>query len=179
MRQSPWVRAVLLVLLLGALFGLLVWHGSLEPDPSVWALPGAEELGDDYGSYLGERVTVWGQVVQTDPVVIAVHYDVDRVIRLRVVGLDDSLRVSNGDRLNVYGVVEPARKIRVVNVVRIPASGVWYTYAISLLAGLWVLGRLVLHWRVDLETWTLCRRRQPLRVSDWLLSVISGASRDA
>lgn len=179
MRQSRWIRVAMLVLLLGALFGLMVWRGSLEPDPAVWALPGPEQLGTDYGRYLGDRVAVWGQVVRTDPVVIRAQYGVDRVIRLQLVGLDDSLQVTEGMRLNVYGVVEPDNTIRALNVVRIPAWGVTYTLSISFLAGLWVLGRIVRHWTVDTRDWTLRRRSAPLRIRSWLRTRFSGVTEDA
>lgn len=179
MRSSPVARVVVLILLLGALFGLMVWHGSLEPDPSVWALPGAEELGHDYDRYHGKRVAVWGRVVETDPVVIAAHYDGTQAIRLRIVGLEEPAAVTEGSRLNVYGVVEPDRTVRALNAVRIPAWGVWYTYSISFLAGLWVLGRIVRHWQVDIADWTLHRRPEALHVRSWLRARLDGVTGDA
>lgn len=176
--SRPW-RGLALLVLLGALFGLLVWYGSLEPDPSVWALPGPEELGHDYGRYVGDRVAVSGRVVETDPIVIAAQYDVNNVIRLRLVGLEDSVTVSEGARLNVYGVVEPDHTVRVLNVVQVPARGVWYTYTISFLAGLWVLGRIVRYWEVDLGELALRRRSAPLPVGDWLWAWVNGGNEGA
>lgn len=180
MPSSGLPRLLVVISLLAVLFGLCVLYGALEPDPSVGAYPDGSELGTDYDRYVGERVSVGGEIVDTDPVVIEVEYGVDEVIRLRVVELDNSVGVAEGDYLRVYGVVEPDRTVRALNVFVVPQTGRWYTWSVSFLAGLWVLGRLVRHWQFDREAWVLCRRDRPLRAPAWLRSrPIEEADRDA
>lgn len=174
MPQSPRTRAAVAFLLLCALFGLTVFHGTLEPEPSMGAFAGQEDLGDDYDRYLGERVSVEGWIVETDPAVIEAEYGVDSVLRLRIVGLDGSIRISEGKLLRVYGVVEGDRTIRALNAFAVPRSAMWYTWSISFLAGLWVLGRIVRYWRVDRAAWSLRRRSRPLCVRSWLRSRFLG-----
>lgn len=151
---SPRWRAVTLLLLLALLFGLAVWYGTLGPAPAANAYPGAEELAD--GRAVGERAVVGGPVVGTGPVVIAAAYGDGETLRATV--LDAPPDVEPGDRLTVYGTAETRDAVRAERVVRQPRSGYWYAYAVSLLAGLWTLGRTVRHWRVDRDGWGLARR---------------------
>lgn len=168
MLRSPRARllVVLLVvlLLLAALFGLVVWHGTLEPAPEAGAYPGSEELGEEYDRYLGEEVSVGGRVVETDPVVIKAEYGVDESIRLMVVGLDADVEAEEGAFLRVFGVVEPDRTVQASNAFAVPSGGQWYAWGVSFLAGLWVLVRIVRRFRFDREAWGLVPRERPLTV---------------
>lgn len=179
MRQSVWLRGVLLVGLLGALLGLAVWHGSLAPDPALGAYPGAEQVGTDYDRYVGEQVSVWGLVVDTNPVVIEMGYGVKQAMRLRLIGLDPSVAVTEGDRLVVFGLLQPDRTVRVLNAVPVAGWGVPYTYTVSFLAGLWVLGRIVQYWRVDAGAWVLRRRSAPPSIGRWLRDRLRAVFSDA
>jgi hypothetical protein len=162
MLESRVARVVAVVVLLGALFSLTVWYGSLSPDPTVGAYPGTEELAGDYDRYLGERVAIGGRIVGTEPVVIVAEYGVDSELRLRVVGLDDSVRPVKGDQLRVFGTVEPGRTVRALNAFTVPAWGIRYMLSVSFLAGLWMLGRIIRYWRVDWGSLALSRRERPL-----------------
>jgi len=160
MLRSPRARLLAVLVLLCALFGLVVWHGTLEPAPEAGSFPGTEELAADYDAYLGERVTVGGRVVETDPVVVTAEYGVDESIRLTVVGLDPSVAVKEGATLRVFGVVKPDRTIRSSNAFTVPTSGLWYTWTVSALAGLWTLARIVRRFRLDREQWGLVPRER-------------------
>ena len=153
-------RAVIILVLLVFLFGLAVWYGSLGPAPGLGDYPGEYQLATDYEQYLGERVTVGGPIVATDPVTIRTPTDTGAPLRLTVTDL--SISVDEGEELRVYGVVEPDHTIRAINAVSVPQSGHWYAWSVSFLAGLWVLGRLVRYWRLDRRTWTLTPREVPL-----------------
>jgi hypothetical protein len=155
MLRSPRARTVLLVLVLGAQFGLLVWHGSLDPAPQVGDYPDEADLVVDYDRYAGDRVTVAGTVVGTSPPVVELRSGGDSI---RVTVRDLSVPAERGDRLRVYGVAESGRTVRAISAFTVPRWGLWYTYAVSFVAGLWVLGRLVRHWRIDREAVGLAPR---------------------
>lgn len=146
-------RLGLLLTLVALLFGLAVWYGSLAPAPALGAYPSQEHLATDYDRYLGERVTVDGSVQTTDPVTITAEYGAGQTIRLTVTGLSTS--VSEGETLRVYGVVEPDSTIRAINAFTVPRRGLWYTWTVSFVAGLWVLGRIIRYWKLDTGDWTL------------------------
>ena len=146
MLQSPRARLLAVVVLLAALFGLVVWHGTLDPAPDAGAYPGSAELAADYDERLGDSVALEGEIVGIDPVVIESEYGVGESIRLTVVGLD------------------PGRTIRAENAFVVPATGPLYARGISFLAGLWVLGRIVRRFRFDRTEPGLVRRDRPLAV---------------
>lgn len=139
--------------LLALLFGLGVWYGSLAPAPDLGAYPEQEDLAADYPRYVGEYATVDGRVIATEPVTIAAEYGGGEPLELRIVGLSTS--VEAGDHLRVYGLVEPDRTIRAANAFTVPRTGRLYMVAVSFLAGLWVLGRILRQWRLDRATWAL------------------------
>jgi hypothetical protein len=150
--RSPLARGLVVVALLAGLVGLGVWYGSLPPDPAVGDYPRSDHLAGEYDAHVGERVEVAGTVVATDPVVVETTSP-GGTLRLRVTGLDR--RVREGDALWVYAVVEPDRTVRVVDAVVVAPWRVDYMRGVSLLAGLWVLGRLLRDWRVDTSAWGL------------------------
>lgn len=157
--KSPRLRLVAIIVLVGVLTGLLVWYGSLPPDPAAGEYPGSDELTRDYAQYHGDRVVVSGPVLSTDPVVIdAVKGPV--TYRLTITGVDTP--VSRGEHLSVYGVVLEDRTIQAITAYAVPQSGLWYAYVTSFVAGLWVLGRLLSHWRLDRDPLGLTPRETPL-----------------
>lgn len=154
------LRIAVVTLLLGILFGLMVWFGTLPPSPERGAYPTAEDLGTDYDRYVGERVAVSGIVVETSPVIIASKYAPGETLRLTITDL--SVDVMKGNQLRVYGVARPDHTIRATNAVVNPKVGQWYTWSVSFLAGLWVLGRIIRYWRFNRTAWTLEPREIPL-----------------
>jgi hypothetical protein len=124
-------------------------------------------------------VAVGGRIVDTDPVVIDTWHDGEDLTRLTVVGLDPDVGVREGATLRVFGTVEPDRTLRAANAFVVPPIGRWYSWSISFLAGLWVLGRIVRRFRIDRVEWGLVRRERPLSVRSLLGGERSGGGEDA
>ncbi|MCO8265165.1 hypothetical protein NKF06_00825 [Haloferax sp. AB510] len=176
MTQHPRRRVLGILVLLGCLFGLMVWFGSLAPAPGVGAYPGSEELGTDYDAWVGDQVSLTGTVIDTDPLTISAEYGAGEQVRLRVT--DAAVDAQQGDSLSVYGVVEPDRTIRSLNAYTVPPGNYLYMYAVSFLAGLWVLGRIIRSWRLD-ETWSLVPRETPLGIGDFTTQSTQSEDHDA
>ena len=156
MPRSPLLRALLLVAVLGAQFGLLLWGGTLvggfdDPYPNEYA------IALDSDRYVGQEVAVTAEVVSTDPLVVYEAFQY-RDVRLTVEGADVDADV--GDRLVVFGVLQPDGRLEAIRAYTIPESGLQYAYVVSALAGLWVLARLVRGWRVDTSEWGLAPREE-------------------
>lgn len=154
--QHPLVRALLLVAVLGAQFGLLLWGGTLvggfdDRYPNEYA------IALDQDRYVGREVAITAEVVSTDPLVVYEAFQY-RDVRLTVEGADVDATV--GDRLVAFGVLEPDGVLRAERAYTVPASGLQYAYAVSALAGLWVLARLLRGWRIDTERWGLAPRAE-------------------
>ncbi|PSQ17455.1 hypothetical protein BRD00_07010 [Halobacteriales archaeon QS_8_69_26] len=152
MLESPRSRGGALVLLGVALFALMVWYGSLGPG----AYASQEYFGPDPDAYLGERVVVGGGVVDTDPVRIRVTWGTDGSAEYLVTGLD--VPVERGELLRVAGRLTGPRTIHAESAFTVTDVGSRYAFGISFLAGLWVLARIIRHWRFDPETAALIPR---------------------
>ncbi|WP_396611629.1 hypothetical protein ACH9L7_15745 [Haloferax sp. S1W] len=159
MKDTPMRRLAGILLLMGFLVALMVAFGALSPNPAVGAYPEGEHLDANYNAWVGEKAALWGTVVETDPLVIEDEYGAGKSVHVELT--DTSIDVPLGDRIAVYGVVEPDHTIRVLNAYPIPATNYLYMYAVSFLAGLWVLTRLVRTWRLDTQTWALEPRPNP------------------
>lgn len=147
MLETLRTRVAGVLILLGLLFGLSVWYGALPPAPNLGAYPSDDELHENFGVYVGDRVTVEGEVVEADPLVIVSSNGAEDPLRLHVIDVRTS--VNQGMELVVYGAATEDRTIRAIEMVVVPSWGLWYTYSISFLAGLWVLARLLTGWRAD------------------------------
>lgn len=154
--SRPDVRLAAVAGLLALLFVLCVWSGTLGPAPAVGAYPGGEELAADYDAYVGERVVVAGEVVETDPTVVRAELAGRPDLHVTVTGLDAP--PERGDLLRVFGVAKPGNTVEALDAFAVPMTGRWYTWSVSFLSGLWVLGRIVNHWRLDGTDWTLRTR---------------------
>ncbi|KAB1198972.1 hypothetical protein GJR99_11980 [Haloferax sp. MBLA0078] len=128
------------------------------------AYPSSTEMGTEYDAWVGEQASLAGTVVETDPVTITDEYRAGEHVTLQVVGAD--VDAQQGDRLAVFGVVEEDHTIRALNAYTVPPSNYLYMYAVSFVAGVWVLGRLVRTWRLDWASWSLEPRSTPLRLSN-------------
>jgi len=161
-------RFVLVIFLLAALFALLVVGGiDRPPAPELGDYPDGDQIASQSEEYRGEQVMFWSHVVATDPLEVKTFYETDRgveTLRLRITGVDST--VTAGDRLQIFGVLTGPRTVRTTNIVVHPRRGIWYSLGISFLAGLWVLGRIVVHWRVDVGTGALVPRSKSLKILD-------------
>lgn len=151
-RHARVLGIIALICLLGS---LLVWAGTVPPNPDQHRYPGNEQIVEDYDAYIGKQVQVGGTVVQTDPVVLELtHYRGTRTVTVR----DVHQPVQPGDRVVVFGEAQPNDVIDSQGVtVREPWEAS-YMYLISFLGGLWVLARLSNGWRLDRDRWTIVPR---------------------
>lgn len=159
MRLSTYRRlGVVFVLFLG-LTGLLVLHGvDHSPDPELGVYPGNTHVATEPSTYIGQYVSVRGQVISTNPVVIIAESG-DEPMRLEITSIQTPVRP--GDRLRVFGILRGARRVDAAEVLIIPDSGYWYARVVSLIAGFWVLGRSVKHWRFDFKVVAFVPRLHP------------------
>jgi hypothetical protein len=161
------VRVLWIIVALVLLFGLSVWFGSLGPDQRVGSFPDEDELGTNYNWYVGQEVIVSGNVVRVDPVTVRATYGPGRQFDTTLRGIDKT--VAYGDKVRVFGVARSGYVVDVRRVLVVPSEGHLYTWSISLVAVLWVLGRLVRDWQIDRLSLSLEPRSQTLslRVWDW------------
>jgi hypothetical protein len=162
MRAGPLLRRALLVcVLLVVLCGTFLAYGSLGPAPERNVYPDNRDLADDYDRYVGDRVVVSGEVVSTDPLVVAASDGRGGEVEYRIVRT--TKRPAVGEDLRVFGVARDGGVVAARDGFVVDAGGSLYAYGASALAGGWVLGRLVRRWRLDPEA-GLVRRDRPLWV---------------
>ncbi|MFB6182987.1 MAG: hypothetical protein ABEI96_00390 [Haloarculaceae archaeon] len=142
---------------------LFVLYAQQPVNPGAGVFPGEDELLQAPNRYVGDRVTVSGVVESTAPLVVRVD---GRGGTARVTITDSGLSPDPGDTVRVYGVLTDPRTIRAVDAFAVPPSGLWYAWVVSFVAGLWTLGRLVRHWRVDASTLGFRPRDAPPSVED-------------
>lgn len=154
--RSLSVRVPVAVLLVAALAGVLVGAGTIEPDPATNTFPDETDVATSSGDHVGQRVSVAGTVVETDPVVVRVEYGLDEHARITVLNVEEP--VSEGDSIAAFGTLTDERTVDAERtLVRAPWE-TWYMYGVSFLGGLWVLWRLGRQWRVDRELLALVPR---------------------
>jgi hypothetical protein len=147
MLQSPRSRVVALAGLAVVLVGLLVWAGTLQPDPAAGAYAGPDWYGPDPAPFVGDPVTATGRVVATDPVRASVEYGAGNAATFTFDGVDHA--VSEGRRIRAFGTLTGDRRIAVERSFTTPPDGLLYAYAVSFVAGLWTLFRVVRTWEFD------------------------------
>ena len=157
--MTPRGRRLLAVgLLVGLLVGLSVWHGTLAPNAADGRFPGAEAIAVDGDTDIGERVTVWGTVVDTDPVVIETEPRGEPV-RFTLTG-EAVAGASVGTSIGAHGTLQSDATIAVERALFQEAWELRYLYVISFVAGLWVLARFLRGWTVDRSTLSVSPREQ-------------------
>jgi hypothetical protein len=62
----------------------------------------------------------------------------------------------------MYGKLTAPTAVRAINAFVVPLRGRLYAWAISFLAGLWVLSRLIRHWTMDRLTLAFRPTEEPL-----------------
>ncbi|MFQ3474765.1 hypothetical protein HKK80_00685 [Halonotius sp. F2-221B] len=155
--MTPRGRRLLAVaLLVGLLAGLSVWHGTLAPNAADGRYPGPEAIAIDGDVAAGDAVTVWGTVVATDPVIIETEPRGEPV-RFTLTGKQVA-DATIGTAVGAHGTLRSADRIAVERTLLQAAWELWYLYLISFGAGLWVLGRFLRGWRVDLTTLSVSPR---------------------
>ncbi len=170
--SSEW-RAPLLLVLLGTLFGLCVWFGTVGPAPALGAYPHEGDVGPNPAPYVGGPVELSGQVVDTNPVRMRIEYGLQQSRTLTVTNVEIS--TEPGDTFRVYGTLTDPDTVRATNAFAVPPGGLRYTYVVSFVAGLWVFARIVSQWRLHRHQ-GLVRRTDPLTLRGVLNSAIDGGA---
>ncbi len=150
MRDDRLTRVVSVAFLLVVLCGLLLWAGTLAPDPDRNEFPSEDEFAPAYDEYVGDRVQFGGTVVETDPVVVEADPEDGDPMKLTVSSIDGDPAI--GDEANIYGTLEPEQRVAVIDSYTREPWEVYYMYVVSFIAGVWVLVRFVRGWRFDRET---------------------------
>jgi len=168
MIESRRARLLALAVVVAALAVALVAFGTLGPNPADGRYPATTDVIGDEDRYLGERVQIGGEVVETDPLVVADSYQFVRdgtldTRRIAWTITDAQPSADLGDAAQVYGTLTDERTIRSTTT-RISTGDRRYMYLVSFLAGLWVLARLVRQWRLDPQRLAVTPRETPLTV---------------
>jgi hypothetical protein len=159
MLSSQKSRFLTIAILLAVLAVLFVWAGTIGPDSTDNNYPGTEDIHENPGQYVGERVTVGGTVTNTDPLTLETTI-ADTTLTFVIENTDHDVAVD--DRLNVFGTLQADNNVDASNTVRQKPWERYYMYAVSFIAGLLVLGRLLNRWTVDTTTWSIVPRPDPL-----------------
>ncbi|MFC7213849.1 hypothetical protein ACFQO4_07120 [Saliphagus sp. GCM10025334] len=150
------------LVLLALLVGCLLVAGSMSDELLESEHPNQMDVRQDRAAYVGEQVVIGGFVVETDPVVVATlasgHgrftlVDVDD----RMIDGDEPLEVN--DRVNAFGRLEDESTLVVERAVTRESADAGYLYGVSMVGGLWIVGRLVQQWRFDPTTVAFVPRR--------------------
>ena len=139
-RSRKSMIAVLLIILLI----LFVWYGSASPEPEKGYYPGSEHVVQDREAYVGEKVDIGGRVVETDPLTIEVEYGDDSIL-LEIVNTSKDADV--GDRVSVFGTLNENHTITAETMIVRPLTNWYYMYGVSGAAAIWLLVRLISHWK--------------------------------
>lgn len=148
----PWVRAALLLLVLGLLVATLVQYGAGKANDRSLSEP--RHVLNNWDDYTGEDVYLWASVVETndDAVVIAAGG-----VRLTITAAIP--RATPGDTIQVYGTARNNHRIDPTRTIVAAESGTHYMYGVSILAVILTITAFFRHWRLDTAHWSFARRR--------------------
>ena len=141
------LRLIIIVILLGVLFSLFVLFGTVSYDPAMNNFPGNDEIGPDPEAYTGKEVEAGGTVVATDPIIIEIEYGIDQSKEITLMNVDTS--VSEGQRVSAFGTLTTDGTLDTERVLTSYPWEIWYMYAVSIIAALWVAARIVTQWKFD------------------------------
>jgi hypothetical protein len=152
-------RILAVALVLTGLALLCPVYAQQPVNPELGVYPEPDDFIASPEPFVGDAVTTDGFVQQVSPLVIEVetpHGASDVTIT------SSELRPEVGDKVRVFGTLTDPRTIRSHHAFVVPQGGLWYTWGVSFLAGLWVLGRLIRHWTVDVARLRFQRRDDSL-----------------
>lgn len=168
MFETRRARIVVVCLLLLGQVALFPLHAVQPVNEEAWVFAGESKFLDDPDRYLDDPVVSGGIVQETDPI----------VIRVDTTGGTDLVTITGtmiepevGDKVRVFGTLVEPNTINAANAFVVPQQGRWYAWGISFLAGLWVLIRLLRHWRVEWSTFGFESRTELLTVQkamEWI-----------
>ncbi|MFC7229660.1 hypothetical protein N0B31_19840 [Salinirubellus salinus] len=157
MRRSVAVRIAVLLVLLGAYVSLPVFYDTVRSTEPV--LSGQQVLFANPQAFVGEEVVVSGSVVDEEPVRVRVTGPGDSTVTVTLVG--GTCCPETGSLSHSYGVLVDERTVDVIRMIVVPWWGLFYTYAVSLVAGVWVLLLGMRTWSFDVSNLELVPRSAP------------------
>jgi hypothetical protein len=111
--------------------------------------PNEGDVIENPDAFVGDKVVFGGIVVETDPVTVEVKPETGDTIYVTFENVNRPPSV--GDEISAYGTLEEGHTLDVERaIVRVP----WefsYMYIVSFVGELWVLVRILRHWRFDFE----------------------------
>lgn len=152
-------RALAAAVLVAVLAGLFVAAGTDAPDPGAHDYPDEDDVGPDRAAYVGQRVTLGGRVVGTDPLRMEVTHGVHGAFTVTVTGVDRE--AAEGDHISVFGTLEDESTVAAERVVLREPWEIRYMYAVSFVGGVWVLARTLRRWRFDGDRLAFVPREEP------------------
>ena len=159
MALRPRHRLLAIGVLFAVLAILLVWAGTVQPDPSDNSYPDTPEIRENTDKYVGADVSVSGTIIQMDPLTIE-DTVAGETVTFTVASTDAAVAV--GDTLWVFGTLQADNHIQATATLTREPWEEQYMYVVSFGAGLLVLGRLINGWTVDTETWSVVPRTDSL-----------------
>lgn len=139
-------RLLAILLLLTGLAVLCPLYAQQPMNPELGVYPEDDEFVETPDRYIGDAVVTAGTVQQISPLVIEV--ETPQGIR-EITIVESALRPDIGDTVRVVGTLTATQTVRSLDGFAVPQTGRWYAWGISFLAGMWVLTRLIQHWRVE------------------------------
>ena len=140
-------RFLSIAILFLALLGVSILAGTMTSNPAMNSFPDNDDVGPNPNQYTNQQVSLGGEVIATDPVVIRVEYGLDNHFDLVLTHLDTS--VEEGQHGSAFGTLTDANTLDTERaLVRWPWEE-YSMYALSILAAIWVAARIYRHLRFD------------------------------
>jgi len=172
MIDSTHGRLLAVLCLLAVQVSLFPLYAQQPIDPAEHVYPEGPDVASDPAAYIGERVEITGIVQRTEPLVVRVETAEGS---MTVMVANHGLSPERGAKVRVFGTLTAAGELRATDGFVVPQRGRWYAWGISFLAGLWVLYRLVVHWRVKAATLGFVPRETPATIRALLERITPGA----
>ena len=153
--MNRWRKIGVLILLFGLLFCATIIFGTLQPNPDDGRYPGAVAVSESPENLLGDKVTIYGNVVSTDPVVIRTGGAQPSMegYNLTLAG-QDIPNVKKEYGMGIHGTLISPRTVDVDGTVVYEPGDLQYAKRISFIAGVLVLLKFLSGWTFDLSTLT-------------------------
>lgn len=120
----------------------------------------ASEISANYPSHIGESVHIWGEVIAEDGGTVIIE---SGNLRLQVTEPATS-DVQPGDSIQVYGALQPDRKLTTVSYYTQSPVDQQYMYIVSLFGVVVAIVSFLRRWRVDITNARFEPRKQAVSV---------------
>jgi hypothetical protein len=149
--MEGWRRLLLAAVLAGALVAMTVHYGAVADDRDPY--PTADELAADYEAHVGDPFYMWTRVTAVEDDTLYVRPQAEHPVSLRVVGAGAASSTAEdatpGDVVQVYGTLEPGRRVAAERVVVSEQTDRRRMFVVSGLAALLTAAAVRRRWTVD------------------------------